>query len=163
MFLYKAEFEDGNFYMSENYNNIIDFIEKYNKKGRWRIYANIVKDRFDLIDEFNNKEPIEQDLPKSFTKGGVTITLEKDIDDEYTIVISVNVNGEKFIDNMEAHIGNPVGKEGIYLTVLKNNFIGPPDVIYTCINDYQELIQYLYKLEKNKELLKNYIKTIKKA
>jgi hypothetical protein len=163
MFEYRAEFEDGIFYTSENYNNIIDFIEKSNKKGRWRIYANIVKDRFDLIDEFNNKEPIEQDLPKSFTKGGVTITLEKDIDDEYTIVISVNVNGEKFIDNMEAHIGNPVGKEGIYLTVLKNNFIGPPDVIYTCINDYQELIQYLYKLEKNKELLKNYIKTIKKA
>jgi hypothetical protein len=163
MFEYRAEFEDGIFYTSENYNNIIDFIEKSNKKGRWRIYANIVKDRFDLIDEFNNKEPIEQDLPKSFTKGGVTITLEKDIDDEYTIVISINVNGEKFIDNMEAHIGNPVGKEGIYLTVLKNNFIGPPDVIYTCINDYQELIQYLYKLEKNKELLKNYIKTIKKA
>lgn len=158
MFEYRAEFEDGIFYTSENYNNIIDFIEKSNKKGRWRIYANIVKDRFDLIDEFNNKKPIEQDLPKSFIKDRITITLEKDIDDEYTIVISVNVNGEKIIDNMEAHIGNPVGKEGIYLTVFKNNFIGPPDLIYTCINDYKELIQYLYKLGKNKELLKNYIK-----
>lgn len=158
MFEYRAEFEDGIFYTSENYNNIIDFIEKYNKKGHWRIYANPIESHFDLIHEFNNKKPIEQDLPKSFTKDGITITLEKDIDDEYTIIISVNVNGEKFIDNMEAHIGNPVGKEGIYLTVLKNNFIGPPDVIYTCINDYQELIQYLYKLGKNKELLKNYIK-----
>lgn len=59
---------------------------------------------------------------------------------------------------MEAHIGTPAGKEGIYLTVFKDNFIGPPDLIYTCINDYKELIQYLYKLGKNKELLKNYIK-----
>ena len=158
MFLYMVEFEDNFPYYFEQYNEVVDFIEKSNKKGRWRIYANIVKDRFDLIDEFNNKEPIEQDLPKSFTKGGVTITLEKDIDDEYTIVISINVNGEKIIDNMEAHIGNPVGKEGIYLTILKNNFIGPPDVIYTCINDYKELIQHLYKFGKNKELLKNYIK-----
>lgn len=87
MFLYMVKFEDNFPYYFEQYNEVVDFIEKSNKKGHWRIYANIVKDRFDLIDEFNNKEPIECDLPKSFTKDGVTITLEKDINNDFKELI----------------------------------------------------------------------------
>lgn len=75
MFLYMVKFEDDFPYYFEQYNEVVDFIEKSNKKGHWRIYANPIKERFDLIDEFNNKE--QYDLPKSFTKGGVTITFKK--------------------------------------------------------------------------------------
>lgn len=165
MFLYKTEFEDSIFYMSENYNDIIDFIEKSNKKGHWRIYANqssySASSFYFLIHKFNSKDKkdkVEQDLPKRFTKDRTTVILEKNTNDQNTIVISIIINGKIIINNKEAHIGTIAGKEGVYLTVFVSKFIGPPDIIYIYTNDYPDLIKYLYKLGKNKELLKNYIK-----
>lgn len=130
------------------------------------IYALNTKEYFYILytkkhtSDYTNKEKQKLDLPKSFTKGETIITLEKDTDYPNSIIVSISANGEDIVNNTEAYI-RASSKEGVFLIMsykpIEPELIGFTKYTKIYINDYPDLINYLYKLGKNKELLKNYI------
>lgn len=163
---FKVKFKGWNPRFFASYEEAMDFIKKANiiLDGFWsvEIYEdNLLVGKFNTFD-FNDIKPLKPEFPQKFvftsSRGAdVNLTLEEDTDSTYDIIISVIINGEKVASNVKARICAFIGTkapDGAFLM-----FTNPKNNRQTaiCINDCPELLKYLFAINKNRNILENYI------
>lgn len=163
---FKVKFKGWNPRFFASYEEAMDFVKKANiiLDGFWsvEIYEdNLLVSKFDTLD-FNGIKPLKPEFPQSFSftssRGAdVKLILEQDTDSKYDIIVSVNINGEEIANNVKARICSFIGTkapDGAFLV-----FINPKNNRQTaiCINDCPELLRYLFAINKNRNILENYI------